>query len=608
MHTEMGQLLGTPEYMSPEQAEMSHQNIDTRTDVYSLGVILYALLAGGLPFDAKELRKQTFDEIRRRIREDEPSRPSTQLTRLGDSSKEHAAHCSTDLNSLRNQLQGDLDWIVMKAIDKDRTRRYGSPAEMAADIKRYLVDEPVLATPPSPLYKTKKFVRRHRYGVTAAATLLVLLIGFAVTMTVQAGRIARERDRANQEAETARQVADVMEDLFTVSDPTEARGDTVTAREILDRGAVRIRTELIAQPRVQARLMVIMAKVYASLGLYDEARPLFQEALVVREGELGADSLEVAVVLSGLGNLLRTTGNYDEAEGLLRRGLAIREATFGRESPEVAESLSDLSNLLMALGRLDEAHVLLERSLAIREDVLGPDHPDVASSLNNLAILAVRSRDYQEALKMYRRALPILEQSYGSDHPDVGNILNNLATVQKRTGQKQEALESYQRSLAIREKVLGPDHPDVASTLNNLAILLVEEGEPEEARRLHERALRIRENKFGPEHATVAQSVQNLAFAIRSTGDYAQALPLYERALSIYVTALGPDHPRVAMTHYNLACLLALQDDISKSLEELELALEMGFNNPTMADDPDLASLKGLPAFQALIARQSEPR
>ncbi|HMC60946.1 MAG TPA: serine/threonine-protein kinase, partial [Candidatus Solibacter sp.] len=201
MFTEMGMLVGTPEYMSPEQAELTGRNVDTRTDVYSLGLILYELLVGALPFDSRELRRAGFAEILRRIREEDPPRPSTRLRTLGDSLAESARNRKTEPGVLARQLQVDLDWIAMKALEKDQTRRYGSPSDLAAEIGRYLRDEPVLASPPSVAYRAGKFARRHRAGVGVAAGVFLLLLGFAITMTVQARRIARERDRANREAE-----------------------------------------------------------------------------------------------------------------------------------------------------------------------------------------------------------------------------------------------------------------------------------------------------------------------------------------------------------------------------------------------------------------------
>ena len=262
LFTEVGQLVGTPEYMSPEQAEMSGLGIDTRTDIYSLGVLLYVLLVGVLPFDPKDLRRAGYDEIRRRIREEEPARPSSRLSTLGGDLPSLAKARGTNPTKLTQELRGDLDWIVMKAMDKDRTRRYETPTELSADLHRHLLNEPVSASPPSTMYRIRKFVRRHTVGVSFAAVVVVLLAALGVTMVIQAGRIAQERDRANEqaalaakEAETSQQVADFLVSLFEVSDPNRALGETITAREILDKGAVRIQDELADQPAVQATML-----------------------------------------------------------------------------------------------------------------------------------------------------------------------------------------------------------------------------------------------------------------------------------------------------------------------------------------------------------------
>jgi len=246
--TELGQLVGTPEYMSPEQVELTGLDLDTRTDVYSLGVLLYELLVGALPFDSKELRKAGFDGLRRKIREDEPLRPSTRLTSLErESSSNVAKQRKTDPITLSRQLRGDLDWIVMKAIEKDRTRRYASASELAADIHRHLDNQPVLAGPPSSAYRLRKFVARHKVGVAAASLVVfAMLLGITGTTTgliraIKAERVARE------EAEAARQVSEFLEGLFAVSDPGAARGNTITAREILDDGADKISRELFVE-------------------------------------------------------------------------------------------------------------------------------------------------------------------------------------------------------------------------------------------------------------------------------------------------------------------------------------------------------------------------
>ncbi|MCK4759222.1 MAG: serine/threonine protein kinase, partial [Candidatus Aminicenantes bacterium] len=285
--TEIGQLIGTPEYMSPEQAEMTGLDIDTRSDVYSLGVLLYELLVGVLPFESDELRSGGFDEIRRKVREDEPPKPSTRLTTPGFDTKNATRNRRTDLPSLTRQLKGELDWITMKAMAKDRTQRYASVSELAADIMRYLRHEPVVAGPPSAMYRMKKYVRRHRTAVAAAALVVVAMVIGITGTSIGLVKSTKAEKRTREEAQTAQQVSDFLVELFRISDPSEAKGNAITAREILDRGAERIEAELSEQPLIQARLMDTMGIVYRNLGLYDAASSLLEQALNKRRQTLG---------------------------------------------------------------------------------------------------------------------------------------------------------------------------------------------------------------------------------------------------------------------------------------------------------------------------------
>jgi serine/threonine protein kinase len=552
IYTELGVLIGTPEYMSPEQAEMSGQNIDTRTDVYSLGAILYELLVGALPFDPKELRRAGFDEIRRKIRKEDPPKPSTRLSTMGDASTILAQNRRMEGPALIRQIRGDLDWITMKALEKDRTRRYGSPSDLAADVDRYLHHQPIVARPPSTVYKAMKFVRRHRLGVGVAATMAILLVSFSVTTAIQARRIARERDRANQEAEASRQVSDFLTGLFKVSNPSEARGNSVTAREILDKGADKIARELQGQPLVQGKLMNTMGSVYESLGLYDPALTLLEKALEIRTKALGPDHPDVAITLSQLGTVVWRKGDFAKAKALQEQALAIREKRLGPDSQEVASSLHNLGTLNWSQGNYGEARRLLERALAIREKILGPEHADVASTLNSLGAIAYKEGDYNKARMMWERTLAIREKVLGPDHPWVAQTLNNLAIVHTYTGDPKGAVPLLERVVQIQEKVLGPKHPDLASGLMNLGDAISESGDPIGAKPYFSRAVAIQE-AAGPGNPELARFLDKLAFVTLKENDVKGAQGLYERSLALRQKALGPKHPEVAESLCGLA-------------------------------------------------------
>jgi non-specific serine/threonine protein kinase/serine/threonine-protein kinase len=574
LHTELGQIIGTPEYMSPEQAELTREDVDTRTDVYSLGVVLYELLVGALPFDAKELRRVGFDEIRRRIREEEPQKPSTRLSTLGDGSGEVARRRRADPPTLRRQLRGDLDRIVMKALEKDRTRRYSSPLELAADIERYLRHEPVIAAPPSTWYRAGKFVRRHRWGVAFATTVGILLAASAIGWGLQANRIARERDRANREAETARQTAEFLTGLFEVSDPSESRGNTVTAREILDRGAERIETELRDRPLVQTRLMHTIGNVYEALGLYGEAEPLLDESRARYRELLGNDDRETLVAGTHVASVYLEQGRYEEAAALLAETLEAERRVLGPRDPETLQTMDQLGVTYAHLARFDEAEQLhLEAAEGLRK-VLGDDHRITIGRLTNLAALYLQRGRYDEAISLLEEVLAARERNLGSNHPRTLVVMNDLASAYGEVGRFEEAERTYLETLAACRRVLGDEHSQTLKVMNNLASVYKELGRYDEAERLFRETVAIRRRTLGDEHPDTLGAMANLGVVLRKLERPEEAREILEQTLELRRRVLGPDHPRTLTNMVHLASVLYTLERFDRNEALLLEALE----------------------------------
>ena len=590
MQTNLGQLLGTPAYMSPEQADMDSQGIDTRTDVYALGVLLYELLVSERPFTTQDFADIGFQEVLRKIREEEPPRPSARVTTMATSLNVAARDRNCEPAALRKRLRGDLDWITMKALEKDRTRRYETANGLAMDITRHLEDQPVLAGRPSNTYLLSKFVKRHRTGVAAGAIVAVaVVLGIAGT-TVGMIRAVRAERMATLEAATATQVSDFLVDLFEVSDPDQSRGNTITAREILDTGADRIESELADQPLTQARLMNTIGKVYRNLGLYEEAGPHLQTSLELRRQESASDDLSLATSLAELADLYIRLARYDEAEALLREAVDVMGRSQHSDRLALARSISELASVYRRQGRYDAARPLYEQARDLRIAATGPASPEVAGSLNGLAILAWNEGDYVAAESLYKQALVIWEDSYGENHADVAKGLNNLGLLYNQLERLEEAESHYQRAIAIYEQVLGPEHPRLGTAVNNLALLYQFQGRFDEAASLYERALSIRERAVGRDHPDVAQTLNNLANLYRALAKYEKAEPLYRRALVIREQTLGLEHPDVAWSKRDLGKLISERGEPEAALPYFESALAI-FRRAHGPDHPELTEI-----------------
>ena len=547
LFTELGMIIGTLDYMSPEQAEMGGLDIDTRTDVYALGVILYELLTGTLPFDRDTLRKAALDDVRRTIRLKEPPRPSTRVKERGAASSEVAERRRTEPARLASRLRGDLDSITLKALEKDRTRRYQTANAFAMDVRRYLRNEPVSAQAPSTLYRMQRFIRRHRVGAAAAVALLVALVLGVAGTTVGLVRARRAEVQAREEAAIASRVSEFLVKLFEVSDPGEARGNSITAREILDRGAEQIRRDLGDQTQVQARLIYTMGNVYDSLGLYNAGAALLEEALKKREVLLGPEHPEVAEACDRLGDVYRKQGRYAEAEPLLKRAVAIRERRFSPNAPLIADSLTSLGNLYQSMGRLDDAQPVLDRALAIRERNESDD-AGLARTLHSVAVLMARRGKIAEAEPYLRATLDIQERTMGRDHPVLATTYTNLANVYLLQKRFVDAEPLYARALEIRRRVLGPRHASVAETLDGMANLNLEANRLDAAERLFREALSIYQEAYGGMHRNVGIDLDNLGKILTRQHNYQEAETCYRQAVVILEKTLSGDDPYLGET------------------------------------------------------------
>lgn len=538
--TETAVRLMTPDYASPEQVRGGA--ITTATDVYSLGVVLYELLTGRRPYQFETYAPM---EIERAICETEAPRPSETARQRTDSFTKLARH-----------LAGDLDNIVLMALRKEPERRYQSVEQFSDDLRRYLTGLPVQARADTFTYRAGKFVRRHKAGVAFAVTVLVLLVGVALTMTVQAARIARERDRANQAAVAAEAATKSLMAMFEFADPGKAKGNAITAKELLDQGAEKVVRELKDQPAAQAKLMDVIGGLYQSIGVYDRAQSLLEESLKLRRQTLGAEHTDVATSLHHLAALAYEKGDYTVGETLFREALDLRRRLLGAEHTEVADSMNALGQTLMELGKFAEAEPLVREALALRQKQLAPEHKDIAASLSGLGRVFSAQGKFAEAAEMYRQSLAIRRKLYGEEHPFVASSLNNLAAMLHDLGDYNGAEPLFREALAMRRKLLGEEHPDVANSLANLASLLQDKREYVEAEQRYREALQLRRKLFGENHLKLTVTMNNLASLLSDKGDWAGCEALHRQTLAIRRKELGEDHHEVATSLNNIANVL----------------------------------------------------
>jgi eukaryotic-like serine/threonine-protein kinase len=558
LFTQLGQFMGTPGYMSPEQADPNVQdgvlNIDTRTDVYSLGVVLYVLLVGLQPFETKQ--KQPLNEWLRKLREEEPPRPSTKVSIDRDTSTATAAARGTEPRQLVSLLRGDLDWITMRAIEKDCARRYGTPSELAADIRRYLNHEPVAARPAGAGYRLRKYTRRHRVGVAVAAGLVLLLAAFSILQAVQLRRTTRERDRANRERDRATRITDFMTGMFKVSDPSEARGNSVTAREILDKASKDMGTGLAKDPEVQSQMMEVMARTYTNLGLYARAHELAKGALDAQLRLLGPDNRQTLASTAQLGWILDHEGHYREAEKLERQALASERRIVGTDDPLTLETMDRLAFVELHEGHYDETEKLEREAIEVGTRRLGLESAQTLQSMDYLGGVLWNEARYAEAEQEFRQLLDVARRVWGPDYPLTMFATGNLALALEAEGHFAEAEPLFREALARSRRVLGPEQFNTVNAIENFGELLAMEGQLAEAEKLYQEALGIWVRTLGPEHPATLMAQSNLAGLLLKEGHTHDAEKLQRETLAAEVRVLGVEHHDTLVSQSRLAEIL----------------------------------------------------
>ena len=579
--TRTGLRVLTPEYAAPEQVR--GEAITTATDVYALGVILYELLTGHRPY---KTTGQSASEIEQAVLEAEPERPSTAVTkdhaRTGTAetltAQTRSALRATSIAHLQKRLRGDLDTILLKALQKEPARRYASAEAFLEDIKRHRAGLPIQAQPDSVQYRVRKFVRRHRFGVAAATVLLLLLTGFAVAMAFQQAATARERDRATQERDKAEAVAAFLQDLFDASDPflaTTERLDTLRVRDFLGRGAAKIQRELQEQPALQAEMLDVIGKVYLNLGLYDTALPLVTQGLEQRRMLYDTAHPDVAASLRSLAKTFQATGDYDMAEQYFRQALAMHRQEKEPHLLSLTETLAGLASVLRDKNNFDEAERLLQEALAIQQMHVDLPHRNVATSMLQLGRVYQDQGRLVQAESLYKDALGQQRALLGEDHPEVASSLENLATVLRQQTELEAAEPLLQEALAIRQDVLGAEHPHTVTSLYELASLLRDKAEYEQAVALFEEVVELDRKVLGATHHYVGLDLRELGITYARMKAYDDALQSYRAALDILRKALPEDHADIAVVMSGMGYTYLQKGDPDRAEPILRKVLQM---------------------------------
>ncbi len=534
LFTAFEMLIGTPAYMSPEQAVLTSVDVDTRTDIYSLGVLLYELLTGTTPFDSKELLQAGLDQIRHVITTEEPVRPSTRLkTLVATELTSISQHQRADPSKLISDVRGDLDWIAMKALEKDRARRYSTANGLALDVQRYLSGEAIWARPPSRVYKLQKTVQRNKLLFAGMGVIALLVVASLIVVSASLAKERRSRREAEAASAKSRQVTRFLEDMLQGVEPAAALGeDTKMLRGILDRTAERIGKEMTNQPAIEAELRSLIGRLYFEIGNYDGAENMHGAALAFYRKQSLPTSQEAAAALNDLGLVLWKKGDLTEAERTHQEALGMRRSLFGGGHPKVAASLNNLATVYRQQRKLGEAEKLVREALAIRQRLFGNEHLDVADSLHNLSLVLGDQRNGGEAEKTARDVLEMRRRLLPKAHPLVASALLNVAYALNLTGKLEEAESLQQEALAMQRKLLGDEHPEVSLALAALGERMRQRGNFKEAQTVSSAAVSMQRKMLGENSPEVLHTLRSFGGTLEERKKYPEAEAAFREVLA----------------------------------------------------------------------------
>lgn len=613
LYTEVGAVIGTLEYMSPEQADGASADVDTRADIYSLGVILYEMLTGLRPFDAKSFKRAALHEMVRTIREVEPIKPSSRISTEA-SLPSLASVRRTEPAQLTRLLRGDLDWVAMKCLEKQRERRYETASGLARDIERYLADEPVEATPPSAAYRLQKFVRRNKGPVLAASLIALALVAGMIGTTIglfranraaEAERLAQQSaEQRRQEAETEREKAvkaaenerrareqaqrrllqiekgnEVLTSIFDDLDIRKIKQDNEPLEAVLSKRLVKaahqLEGESVGDPLMVAALQHKLGHSLVELGFYVEAIPLFEKAKQTQQAKLGADHIETINSLNKLAVTHRVAGKLETAIPLLEEALKLTRAKLGTGDPATLRSMFELAAGYRAAGKTEQAIQLLEKTIELQTAQQGADHLDSLTSMNDLANAYRASGQTGKAITLLEKLVNLQTAKAGFDHSDTLTGMNNLALAYLAAGQLDRAVPLLEETLRIRRIKHGADHPHTLTVLNNLALGHDSAGKLDEAIRLWEETLTGRKARLGADHPETLLTLNNLASAYQDVGKLDQSVALLSDGLQVTRAKLGAEHPHTQSIMNSLASAYLAKAQPGLALPLLEETLRI---------------------------------